>query len=181
MPSAFFSAANISVGVQALAGGIVTFSSGDSGATAPNNSFCPSSRARLVRADRARAESIAAKSWALQVSDDADSSLRESKAPPQTRPSSTRLLIAPSSTLSAKSNDDLNRPPSLALVIALTLVRPIPLIAAKPYLIAPLRGVNPDSLSLTSGGSSLIPLLRISFVYLKTLAVSSISFESTAA
>src|SRR5687767_12217892 len=84
-----------------------------------------------------------------------ESALNESNAPAPTSPSITRLFREPCPKRSVKSKNDLNGPSLRDSIIELTIDWPSPLIAASPYLMAPLVGVNPEKLSFTSGGSSL--------------------------
>ena len=94
----------------------------------------------------------------------------------------TRLLHTTRGTLRRKSENPANSPLDLrAAMIDSTTLPPTLRIAARPNLMSLPTGANVATDSLTSGGSTLMPIRRHSFRYSADLSLSSATEVSSAA
>ena len=81
-----------------------------------------------------------------------------SKAPLLMSASRVRLLASCESTRAQKSKTEVKGPSARAAMIASMAPRPTPFTAFRPKRILPSTTVKPTSLSLTSGGSTSMPI-----------------------
>ena len=120
----------------------------------PNSENCPAASARLV----SRQASIAS---AWMCSSPRRECPSESKAPALISDSTTRLLQATGSTLRRKSWKEANLPLARRVPISdSTTFAPTLRTADSPNRMSVPRGVKSESESLTSGGSTLMPIRR---------------------
>src|SRR6266704_65622 len=155
--------------------GTGTSNTASASAPPPNSESCPIASFRLMSITASTACSCTSTrplrgSW------------NESKAPALTSDSITRLLHTTRGTLRRKSVKPVKPPLDLrAAMIASTTLPPTLRIAARPNRMSCPTGANVATDSLTSGGSTLMPIRRHSLRYSADLSLSSATEVSSAA